>query len=166
MRRIFPPHERRLLRPHRQTATSTDKGHGRIEKRKLTCTTELNRYLNWPGVAQVFRLERQRTIAGTTTTQIAYGITSLPRRRADARKLLTLAREHWGIENRLFHVRDVTFNEDRCRVRTGPAAQILAWLRNIVIAMLEAGEHHNKAAAMRRFNAQPEKALALIRGET
>jgi len=45
-----------------------------------------------------------------------------------------LARSHWAIENRLHHVRDVTFNEDRCRVRAG--ARPLATLRNLAITLI------------------------------
>ena len=104
-----------------QTASSLDKGHSRVESRQLTSTTALNDYLDWPGVGQVFQVERQRTIRGQTTTEIAYGITSLSRDRADAAKLLALIRDDWGIENSLHYVRDVTFGEDTCRVRTGHA---------------------------------------------
>jgi hypothetical protein len=78
-----------------------DKGHGRIERRTLTSTTALNAYVDWPGVGQVFRLVRERTIGDTTTTEVVYGITSLTRAQADAGRLLALTRDHWGIENRL-----------------------------------------------------------------
>lgn len=147
-----------------QTASSLDKGHGRVETRKLTSTTALNGYLDWPGVQQVFRVERQRTIRGQTTHEIAYGITSLPRDRADAAKLLGLVRGHWGIENGLHHVRDVTLGEDACRVRTGHAPQNLATIRNLIITLLNNAGSKNKAAALRRHAAHPKEALALIRG--
>ncbi len=141
-----------------------DKGHGRVETRKLTSTTALNDYLDWPGVAQVFQVERQRTVRGQTTTEIAYGITSLSRDRADAAKLLALVRGHWGIENGLHHVRDVTLGEDACRVRTGHAPQNLAVIRNLVITLLNHAGCNNKAAALRRHAAKPNEALELIRG--
>ncbi len=97
-----------MKQQEQQATSSLGKGHGRVETRRLTSTTALNGYLDWPGVQQVFQVERQRTIRGQTTTEIAYGITSLSRDRADAEKLMALTRGHWGIENRLHHVRDVT----------------------------------------------------------
>jgi len=122
----------------------------------------LNRYLDWPGVQQVFRLTRERTVHGKTSVEVAFGVTSLPTDKADAAHLLKLVRGHWGIENSLFYVRDVTMNEDHCRVRTGHAAALLADLRNIVVALLEATDWTNKAAAIRHFTAHPEEAIAII----
>lgn len=159
---MFPPRERRLIAAERQTATRRDKGHGRTERRTLTCTTALNDYLDWPGVEQVLKIERWRTVRGQTTHQVSYGITSLPRQRADAARLLKLSRGHWGIENRLFHVRDVTFGEDACRVRSGRAPHILADLRNLCLYLLHAAGFTNKAQALRRHAAHPHEALALI----
>ena len=106
-----------------------DKGHGRLEIRALTSTTCLNDYLDWPDVGQVFELERVRVLKDKTEVETVYGITSLRRAVADARELLGLVRRHWGIENRLHWVRDETLGEDRCRVRKGNAAQVLAALR-------------------------------------
>lgn len=148
-----------------QRAESVTKGHGRLEHRTLTSTTALNEYLRWPGVQQVFKVERRRTMRGQTSVEAAYGITSLSRDQADAERLLALTRRHWGIENRLFYVRDVIFGEDQCRVRTGSAAQVLAAMRNIAITLLNLSGCRNKAAALRRFAAQPRKAIALARGE-
>jgi predicted transposase YbfD/YdcC len=161
--RVFPPHERRRLAVERQTATSTTKAHGRTETRTLTSTNALVDYVDWPEMAQAFKLERTRVVASKTTTEIAYGITSMPRERADANELLRLTREHWGIENRVFHVRDVTMGEDQCRVRTGSAPLILSTLRNVVLNLLNWKGMNNKAAALRRHAAHPDQALALIR---
>lgn len=139
-----------------------DKGHGRLERRTLTSTAALNAYLDWPAVGQVFRLERVRTAGGATTTEVAYGITSLTREQADAGRLLALTRDHWGIENRLHYVRDETLGEDRCRVRKGDAPQLLAAIRNTVVYLLEGVEATSKAAATRRFAAKPYETLPLI----
>jgi Transposase DDE domain len=151
-----------LRREERQTAAAVDKGHGRVERRTLTSTTALNAYLDWPGVGQVFRLVRERTAGGATTTEVAYGITSLTRAQADAGRSLALTRAHWGIENRLHYVRDETFGGDRCRVRTGAAPQLLAAVRNAAIYLLETVAAASKAAATRRFAARPHEALPLI----
>ena len=137
------PRGRLLAEAERQTATSTDKGHGRLERRTLTSTTALSDrpggrepYLDWPGLAQCFRLVRERTIGGRTSTQTVFGITSLPRDKADATRLLKLVRAHWSVES-LFWVRDVTFGEDACRAATGSAPVILSALRNAAITLLD-----------------------------
>jgi predicted transposase YbfD/YdcC len=122
----------------------------------------LTGYLDWPGARQVFRVERERTRGGTTTRQVAYGITSLPRERADAATLLTLCRGHWRIENGLHYIRDVTFGEDQCRIRSGAAPQVFAALRNALIGLLNQQREPNKAAALRRNAAHPFHAYRLL----
>lgn len=97
-------------------------------------STEAVAYLEWPGLAQIAKLERRRCVRGRESVETVYLITSLPPEDAGPERLLDLARAHWAIENRLHHVRDVTFNEDRCRVRIG--ARPLAALRNIAITMI------------------------------
>jgi len=86
------------------------------------------------GLAQIARLERRREIRGRESVEIAYLITSLPAEKAGPERLMALARAHWAIENRLHYVRDVSFNEDRCRTRA--AARPLASLRNLAIALI------------------------------
>lgn len=130
--------------------------------RSLTTSTALAAYADWPGLAQVFRLTRERTAAGRTTTEVVYGVTSLPRDRADASRLLGLVRRHWGIENQLHHVRDVTLGEDACRVRSGSAPQALAGLRNAAAYVLGRVRPGNLAAATRHLLAKPRKAIRLI----
>jgi predicted transposase YbfD/YdcC len=142
-----------------RTTTTQNKGHGRIEVRRITTTTWLNGYLAWPQVGQVFRLERERRVKGRATVEVVYGITSLSRSEADADRLLALTRTHWQIENGLHYVRDVTLGEDRCRVRTGKAPQVLASLRNVAVYLLNRMDTPSIAAATREIAAQPEKAL-------
>lgn len=143
----------------------TSKGHGRLERRTLTASTLLVDQLDWPGVRQIFRLERQRKIKGKLTCETTYGITSLPPERADAARLLDLTQKHWHVENRLHWVRDMTFQEDACRVRSGSAPQILAAMRNIAIHLLQPLAFPSKAAACRRFAIRPFEALKLIQGK-
>ncbi len=81
-----------------------------------------------------------------------------------AAALLTLVRGHWSIENNLFGVRDTTFGEDACRVRTGHAPQNLAVIRNVAITLLNQINCSNKAATLRRHAARPYDTVALIRG--
>jgi hypothetical protein len=115
-------------------AETVEKGHGRIETRRIALSIEAVEYLDWPGLAQIARLERRRLIRGRESVEIVYLITSLPPGEAGPERILALARAHWAIENRLHHVRDVTFNEDRCRVRAG--ARPLAALRNHAITLI------------------------------
>lgn len=144
-------------------ATTSGKGHGRLERRTITTTTWLNEYLgDWPGVAQVFRLERRRKVKGKVEVEVVYGITSLGELAADAGALLGYTRGHWGIENDLHHTRDVTLGEDRCRVRRGRAPRVLASLRNVAVYLLRNANYRTVAAATRAMVAQPELALALL----
>jgi hypothetical protein len=150
----------------RRTAAATDGHGGRVETRRLCASDALNAYLGadpgWPHLGQVCRLERTVTRRGRARRDVAYAITSLTPARATPAQLLGLWRGHWGIENRLHWVRDVTFDEDRCQVRTGSAPQVLAALRNTVIGLLRRDGRGNIAAALRRCAARPDEALALV----
>jgi hypothetical protein len=148
--------------PPGRLAHSTDKGHGRIEQRTLRTVPLLTGAPKWAGLKQGFELRRQRTVKGETTVEVVYGITSLKEEEANAQRLLGLTRGHWGIENRLHYVRDVTLGEDGCRVRKGSAPQVLAAVRNAVIHLLSGVEAPSYAAAIRRLNNRPEEALALL----
>lgn len=146
--------------------------HDRRERREAWALAdpELNAYLGsagavgtpWPHLAQVCLIRRERTVGGTTSTTEVYAITSLPPARADASRLLELNRAYWGIENRLHWVRDVTFDEDRCQVRTAAAPQVVAGLRNLTIALLRRRHTTNIAGALRTFAARPRQAVALV----
>jgi hypothetical protein len=122
----------------------------------------------WPHVRQLCRLERHRTQVrrgvptGPTSVEVAYFITSLPPERADAARLLTLIRGHWGIENRLHHVRDVSFDEDRSAVRSGAAPQVMAAARNLVLTLLRRQRLANVAAALRTYASRPRSAIHLV----
>ena len=133
----------------RESTRSLEKGHGRVESRRLVSTTAVNDYLNWPGVAQVCQITRRITRGTETTTEVHYAICSVPRSQANAEQLLQWWRGHWGIENRLHWVRDVTFAEDASRIRTKSAPQIFNALRNASISCLRSMGTTNIAAALR-----------------
>jgi hypothetical protein len=99
---------------------------------------------------------------GGTTVEVEYAMTSLKPEAADAQRLAGLVRAHWKIENELHYVRDRTLGEDDCRVRKGSAPQVLAAVRNVVIHLLAGLGAPSHAAAIRRLNAHPEEALALL----
>ena len=137
--------------------------HGdRVEVRRLWASDELVNYSDWPHLAQVCRTERIVHHQGKTRRELAYAVTSLSPQQADPARLLELWRGHWGVENRVFWVRDVTMDEDRSQVRTGSAPQVMAGLRNLVISILRMKEEPNIAAALRRCAAKPQLALSLL----
>ncbi|MEW5964947.1 MAG: ISAs1 family transposase [Pseudomonadota bacterium] len=113
---------------------ASDKGHGRLETRRIEVSAEAVGHLDWPGLAQIARLTRYRKTGGKISSETVYLITSLPAAEAGPERLLALSRAHWGIENRLHWVRDVTMDEDRCRVRAG--ARSLAGVRNATLAII------------------------------
>jgi len=113
---------------------------------------------------QAFELTRERTVEGVKTVEVVYGITSLSEPRADAARLLELTRGHWGIENKLHYVRDVTPGEDACRVRKGVAPQVLAALRNAVVFLVSllAGPKETRPEVLERMAGRPAEALQAI----
>jgi predicted transposase YbfD/YdcC len=146
-----------------RSATSHDKGHGRVEVRTIETLTQVPLWLKWPGAKQVCRLTRTRTISGKTSVELVLAITSLTRLRASAERLLEISRLHWSIENRLHFVRDVSFGEDACRVRSGHAPENLAALRNLCLGLMRQTRFRYVPRAIRHFLAHPLAALALIR---
>ncbi len=139
-----------------------NKGHGRLETRRIRSSPALANYVDFPKASQVFQIERIRTTRGKETREVGYGITSLTPEKASPGRILELVRGHWSIENRLHWVRDVTFDEDRSRVRKGAAAQAMAAFRNVAIGLLRLAGARNIAAALRYCQHHVEKALRLI----
>lgn len=151
--------------PHEQAHT-IDRQRGRTEERRILVTTALNDYLrpSWPLVQQVAQLTRTVTVrrTGKITQEVVYLLTDLPPALASPSRLLELNRGHWGIENRLHYVRDVSFAEDRSRLRTGQAPQILAALRNLAITLIHRQGSTQIAASRRHFASHPAEALLLL----
>ncbi len=141
-----------------------DKGHGRIEVRRIWTSTELNDYLDFPRLKQVFRIERVTTdLQGEPLRhEVTYGVSSLAQQKASAADLLQYVRGHWEIENRLHWVRDVTFDEDRSQVRRGSGPQMMASLRNLAISLLRMAGATNIASASRHLGRRSDKALRLL----
>ena len=136
-------------------AQQNNKGHGRLEQRTLTAISDETSYLDWPGAAQVFRIERRRCClrTGEITEETAYGITSLTPERASAERLLQLTRNHWGIENGLHYRRDTTLREDQTRMSQPTQAETVAVLNNFIIGVARKLGFTNVAAAQRHFDA-------------
>jgi predicted transposase YbfD/YdcC len=123
------------------------KDHGRIEIRRHAWVTDLS-WLdrpireNWPKLDGVGMVERTRDINGKISTERAYYIGS--KGIAHAESFATAARGHWGIENSLHWVLDVTFREDECRVRKGHAPQNLSALRKFALTLLRQDQQYPK----------------------
>jgi len=116
---------------------------------------------NWPGLQQICRIERFRETKQLGSRQVIYAITDLPVLPDSAAALLALARGHWQIENRLFHVRDTTFAEDACRVRSGAAPQALAHIRDWSLSFIR-GRRLKPKPAREAFAANPRAAIRAI----
>ena len=146
------------------THQTVEKGHQRIEIRRLTASTALNDYIQWPGVNPVFAYsyERIELSTGQVKQKTQYGITSLTPNQAAAADLLALRRGHWAIENKSHWVRDVVLGEDASQVREGVIPQVMSALRNTALAVLRFAGHQQMSKAMRYFAAHPQHALNLI----
>lgn len=148
-----------------ETIKETSKGHGRLEERTLTVSSQLNDFLDWPYLQQVFRLERRviSTKTGAIQEQVVYGLTSLSREAITPGKLLAKIRAYWGIENGLHYRRDVTLHEDRTRMTKGNAGRFMACLNNLVIGLVSIKTNYVYLPQARRFfDAHPLQAFALI----
>jgi len=114
-----------------------EKAHGRIEERKCWAIEGEAKWLgiekDWEKIRSIATIKTKRTVRGKTSAETRYHITSLP---ADAQEILLSARSHWGIENGLHWVLDVTMNEDMCRVPRLSGAENLAILRRIAVNMV------------------------------
>lgn len=149
----------------RREAATVEKGHGRTdETRRLVASTDLRGYLDWPGAAQVIRLERTWRAHGRRHRALHYAITSLPPEAADARRLLALKRGHWGIENGLHRVKDVTCGEDRSLVHLGAGPTVMAMLRDTAVSLLHRAGCRAVASRLRAHADHPRAAVALVVG--
>ncbi len=126
---------------------TVEKDHGRIETRSALWVGDLpwlDRPIrqHWPKLAGVGMVERRREIKGKVSTERAFYIGS--KGIVNAEVFANAARSHWGVENTLHWVLDVTFREDDCRVRKGHAPQNLSALRKFALALLRQDKQYPK----------------------
>ncbi len=147
-----------------RSETLINKDHGRIEVRTLTASSQLNDFLDWPFLQQVFKLERQVTIqkTGKNRHETVFGITNLPADQASPAQLLQMLRSYWQIENGLHYPRDVTLREDQTRFKNHSAAHVMAVINNLVLGLIANLDFPFVPTARRFFAAYPEKALELL----
>lgn len=146
MTRLFPP-------LHFNRHFEVEKGHGRIDYRTIFVMSGAPEGFSFPFVQQSFRIDRERcNLKGELlSSETVYGITSQNGKKANAEKLLSQNRGHWSIENQSHYVRDVTMGEDQSRIRKQKAPQVMATLRNLVIALVRLAGITNIAQALRQF---------------
>ena len=119
------------------------------------------RFLNpknaWRDVGGIGLVKRQRTIGDSTSQEEGYYVLSGS---PTVEGFANAVRGHWGIENQVHWVLDVTFNEDASRIRTGEAAQNFAVLRHIALNLLRQ-EASAGSIATKRFRAALDDAYLL-----
>jgi predicted transposase YbfD/YdcC len=137
--------------------------HGRIETRALKVLTAA-RGIGFPHARQIIQVTRDRvvTATGEHSHEIVYAICSLPFERAHPRMIAAWLRHHWGIENAVHWVRDVTFDEDGSTVRTGAAPQVMATLRNTALNLHRLTGADNIAEACRLTAFSPDRGIQLL----
>lgn len=145
-------------------AQTEEKGHGRLEIRRLEVMDATDGWVDWPGVRQIMRRTtfRKMLATGKTSTEVHYGLTSLARFETTPAALESLWRGHWTIENKLHYVRDVTLGEDAGQARCGSTPQALAALRNALLNCLRQQGWTRIPDALRHYAARPLEALQLI----
>jgi hypothetical protein len=128
-------------------------------------SSQLQDFLDWPYLAQVFKLERRCITlkSGEIRQQVVYGFTSLSRDEIAPDQLLEKIRSYWGIENGLHYRRDVTLREDYTLMTMPNAGHVMACLNNLILGiLLPKMKYRSLPAARRFFNAHPTEALRLI----
>jgi predicted transposase YbfD/YdcC len=171
IQRLFAPEQPKpgfgKLKTDFETARQMSYGHGRVEIRTIQTSEMLNDYLDWPGVGQVYQLEREffwvrQAQVYKTSYEVEYGIASLSRKQAPAIKILSTRRQHWCIETGLHYRRDVTFHEDATRMTIGASGSILSIVHNLVLGLLKRAGFSNSARGRRWFEGHLNDAFALL----
>jgi len=119
------------------TNTTVEGDHGRIETRTASVSTDigwLQQTHQWPGLAAIGKLVRNRETAAGTTCETAYYLLSTT---MSAERLNVVARSHWGVENQLHWRLDVVMNEDQDRTRLDNAPHNLAMLRHMALNLMQ-----------------------------
>jgi predicted transposase YbfD/YdcC len=154
--------------PHSFDET-TDKGHGRIELRRVWSSSAID-WLDpkgaWKGLRSIAMVERTRIVGEKTSLERAFYLSS---HAADAARLGDLARRHWSIENSLHWTLDLTFDEDRSRIRSKNGVQNFAALRKLALALLKREPTKAKlsvAQKRKRAGYRTDYLLAVLQGAT
>jgi predicted transposase YbfD/YdcC len=126
-----------------------DKGHGRVEIRKCYVSSQINWLSDrekWKDMNTIIMLESSREIQSKTATERRFYISSLP---TDAKLIINSIREHWGVENKLHWVLDMTFREDESRIRKDHAPENMALIRRWTLNMLKTAQKEFKGISLK-----------------
>lgn len=133
-----------------------EKNHGRIETRKYYLVNDISWLDNkedWKNIKSIGMVERERIIGDKETFERSYYITSL-----ESIELFSKGvRQHWGIENKLHWVLDVSFNEDKCRARNNNSAENLAVLRHLALNLLREEKSSKKSLNLKKLRCALDK---------
>ena len=144
----------------------TPADHGRIETRRIWCSTLLNAYLDFPHVGQVFLIEREtlQKKTGDYSNEIALGITSRTPQEASPQRLLQINRGHWAIES-VHYLIDWNYDEDRSRIRTGFGPENITRLRRFAVGILKSFQKPTQSVAelMRKLSFRPRLVFDYLR---
>ena len=132
----------------------SEKGHGRVETRRIWCTSDLGwcgvkPY--WAGLRSIAMVESEREMNGKKSVEQRYYISSLDGR--SARRFIKATRSHWGIENQVHWILDVAFRQDDARMRMGNAAANFAILEHIALNLLKSDKTVKVGVKGKRLNA-------------
>ena len=133
--------------------SEVEKGHGRIEEREVTITSELSWLESkeeWKGLASFVEVVSRRTIQGKTTEEKRYYITD---RNLSAKQAGEIIRKHWSIENGLHWVMDMVFQEDLSTANIGHGAENLAVLRRMALNLFKGKDKKGAGVAAKRRKA-------------
>ena len=153
----------------KSTETSPEKGHGRIEIRRCRVNTNIDwlreRHPQWTDLKSIVAVESERHIGDKISSETRYFISSLTE---SPERLLSAVRQHWGIENKLHWVLDVSFGEDNSRIRKHHAPANIAIIRHAALNMMRIAKANNPTLKrtsiklMRKSAGWKDEALALI----
>ncbi len=136
--------------PVQRAPTTVEGDHGRIESRTATLSTDitwLQEQHDWPGLMAVGKIARTREIKGVIASETAYYLLSTP---MSVGHFAEVARDHWGVENRLHWVLDVIMDEDQARNRRDNGPENLGILRHIALNLLS--KEPSKISKRRKLN--------------
>jgi predicted transposase YbfD/YdcC len=140
---------------------TVEKDHGRLETRRYYQSTELDWFADrkkWEGLKSVGMVEAIREMAGKTTVERRYYLSSLP---LGVETFARAVRGHWGVENKLHWSLDVCFREDQSRARAGFAAENLATLRRLALNLLKKEQTKKRGIKGKQLNASWDHAYLL-----
>lgn len=148
-----------------------EKGHGRLERREIRTSSELVGYSDFPGLRQVGEIKKRVVFlkTGEVCEDTRYLLSSLKPEQANAARLLGLMRGHWGIENKLFHVKDDSFGEDRHVLGSHRSGVVMSLLRGTAINLLRGdsplwSDGEPLTGRAQRLSAQPLTVLSATNG--